>query len=125
MRHHPKVLIRNNVACQSDRPAGVKLQLIVLHDTEGANIPNSARDLNGLGMFFDRISTQASSRFRVGSVDGAEEEQAAARDGPVDRVVEQGAQHPDPSRPRVGRRPDPALRGHPASGARVPRWFAP
>jgi hypothetical protein len=64
-RHHPKVLIRNNVVCQSDRPAGVKPLLIILHDTEGANIPHSARDLNGLGMFFDRLSTQASSHVAV------------------------------------------------------------
>jgi hypothetical protein len=65
MRHHPKVLIRNNVACQSDRPAGVKPLLIVLHDTEGANVPNSARDLASLGAFFDRLTTQASSHVAV------------------------------------------------------------
>jgi hypothetical protein len=70
MRHHPKVLVRNNVACQSDRPAGVKPLLIILHDTEGANIPHSARDLNGLGMFFDRLSTQASSWTRTAAPPG-------------------------------------------------------
>jgi N-acetyl-anhydromuramyl-L-alanine amidase AmpD len=65
MRHHPKVLVRNNVRCQSDRPAGCEPRLIVLHDTEGANVPNSARDLASLGAFFDRLTTQASSHVAV------------------------------------------------------------
>lgn len=37
------------------------LDLIVLHDTEGANIPDSVTDLVGLGNFFGSISAQASS----------------------------------------------------------------
>lgn len=59
-RPFPKVAVRNNVCCQSDRH-GAKLLLMVLHDTEGANVPHSARDLVGLGNFFDTWSTQASS----------------------------------------------------------------
>jgi hypothetical protein len=60
MRHHPHVTVRHNVACQSSRN-GAAIQLIVVHDTEGGNIPHSSRDLAGLGDFFDKISTQASS----------------------------------------------------------------
>jgi hypothetical protein len=59
-RHMPHAVVRHDVACQSDRH-GAKLVLIVIHDTEGGNIPHSARDLAGLGDFFDRIGTQASS----------------------------------------------------------------
>jgi hypothetical protein len=63
-RHTPHATVRKNVACQSDRHGAV-LQLIVLHDTEGGNIPHSSRDLEGLGDFFDRIATQASSTVAV------------------------------------------------------------
>ncbi len=63
-RPFPKVVHRQSVACQSSR-RGTKPVLIVLHDTEGANVPNSARDLEGLGNFFNRISTQASSHIGV------------------------------------------------------------
>lgn len=63
-RNHPRVEVRNNVACQSSRN-GAGISLIVLHDTEGANIPHSVRDLVGLGEFFDRLSTQASSNVAV------------------------------------------------------------
>jgi hypothetical protein len=59
MRHHPHVTVRHNVACQSSRN-GAAIQLIVVHDTEGGNIPHSSRDLAGLGDYFDG-STQASS----------------------------------------------------------------
>jgi hypothetical protein len=62
-RAKPNVVVRNDVACQSDL-RGPK-QLIVLHDTEGGNVPKSSRDLEGLGQFFDRISTQASSHVAV------------------------------------------------------------
>lgn len=34
---------------------------IVVHDTEGANIPHSARDLFGLFDFFNKLPTQASA----------------------------------------------------------------
>jgi hypothetical protein len=63
-RHMPHATVRKNVACQSDRH-GAKLELIVVHDTEGGNIPKSSRDLAGLGDFFDKISTQASSTVAV------------------------------------------------------------
>jgi hypothetical protein len=63
-RHHPKVTVRHNVACQSTRHGESPL-LIVLHDTEGGNIPHSSRDLAGLGDYFDRLSTQASSHVAV------------------------------------------------------------
>lgn len=59
----PGEQIRRNVACQSSR-GGVKPRVIVLHDTEGANLPG-IRDLQGLGDFFDRISTQASAHVGV------------------------------------------------------------
>jgi hypothetical protein len=59
-RIHPNVTVRNDVECQSDR-ANSPMLLIVLHDTEGGNVPQSSRDLAGLGAFFDRIETQASS----------------------------------------------------------------
>jgi hypothetical protein len=55
----PAVKVRHNVVCQSDRH-GAAPQLIVIHDTEGANLPG-IRDLAGLGNFFDNINTQASS----------------------------------------------------------------
>lgn len=60
MRIEPDAQIRRNVACQSSRH-GSKPVLIVIHDTEGGNIPHSIRDLAGLGDFFNRIGTQASS----------------------------------------------------------------
>lgn len=60
----PHAVVRHNVACQSDRH-GSPLLLIVIHDTEGGNIPHSARDLAGLGDYFDRLSTQASSTVAV------------------------------------------------------------
>jgi N-acetyl-anhydromuramyl-L-alanine amidase AmpD len=55
----PLCRVRLDVACQSSRN-GTKPRLIVLHDTEGANLPGIA-DLEGLGAYFDRITTQASS----------------------------------------------------------------
>lgn len=60
MRVHPEVKVRINVACQSSRKGGTP-QLITIHDTEGANVPHSSRDLRGLGEFFDRPATEASS----------------------------------------------------------------
>ena len=62
-RAFPDVKVRMNVACQSTRTGDI--QLIVLHDTEGGNIPNSVADLKGLGEYFDRPSTQASSHVGV------------------------------------------------------------
>lgn len=56
----PKVVKRGEVKCQSSRH-GAAILWIVIHDTEGANIPHSARDLLGLYDFFDRLSTQASA----------------------------------------------------------------
>lgn len=62
----PHERVKMNVVCQSSR-GGVKPRLIVLHDTEGPNIPDSIRDLEGLGAFFDRPGTQASSHVGVDS----------------------------------------------------------
>jgi N-acetyl-anhydromuramyl-L-alanine amidase AmpD len=59
-RAMPHVTVRTEVTCQSSRN-GAKIQLIVIHDTEGGNIPNSSRDLQGLADYFNRLSTQASS----------------------------------------------------------------
>lgn len=56
----PHVVKRGTVACHSSRE-GAKIELIVVHDTEGANIPHSSRDLLGLYNFFDNIATQASA----------------------------------------------------------------
>lgn len=64
MRHHPHVTVRHNVVNQSSRN-GAKLQLVVLHDTEGANIPRSSRDLAGLGNFFNIPAREASSTVAV------------------------------------------------------------
>lgn len=58
-RKYPTVKVRKNVSCQSSRH-GAAIELIVVHDTEGANLPG-IRDLQGLADFFDRIITQASS----------------------------------------------------------------
>jgi N-acetyl-anhydromuramyl-L-alanine amidase AmpD len=63
-RHHPNVTVRKNVANQSSRN-GARIGLIVLHDTEGGNVPNSSRDLQGLADFFDRPAVQASSHVGV------------------------------------------------------------
>lgn len=53
------------VRCQSTRSSPIHLG--ILHDTEGGNIPHSARDLSGLGGYFDNLSTQASSTVAVDS----------------------------------------------------------
>lgn len=58
--------IKMSVVCQSSRN-GAKPKLIVLHDTEGANVPNSVVDLQGLGNYFDKPATQASSHVGVDS----------------------------------------------------------
>jgi hypothetical protein len=55
--------VKMDVACQSSRD-GARPRLIVLHDTEGGNIPG-VQDLRSLGEFFDRITTQASSNVGV------------------------------------------------------------
>ena len=60
----PAEKVKMNVVCQSSR-GGVKPRLIVLHTTEGNNVPNSAQDLVGLGQFFNRSATQASSHVGV------------------------------------------------------------
>lgn len=55
-----KTIDMSNVVCQSSR-RGVQPHLIVLHDTESLNIPNSSLDLRNIGNFFDILSTQASA----------------------------------------------------------------
>lgn len=64
--HRPAERISTNVRNQSSRN-GVKPTLIVLHDTEGANIPNSIADLQGLAHWFDNPAAQASSHVGVDS----------------------------------------------------------
>lgn len=53
-----------NVVCQSSR-GGVKPDLIVIHDTESHDTMKSNLDLTGIGNFFNRVSTQASSHVCV------------------------------------------------------------
>jgi hypothetical protein len=63
-RPFPKTVVRRIVRNRSSRNgAGVKL--IVLHSTEGGNVPKSARDLEGLGSWFDNPQAQASSHIGV------------------------------------------------------------
>lgn len=59
-RIHPNVVVRHYSPNQSER-TGVPINLIVLHDTEGANLPGSTADLAGLGSWFANSSAQASS----------------------------------------------------------------
>lgn len=62
----PAERVKANVHNQSSRN-GVKPSLIVLHDTEGANIPNSINDLKGLAGWFDNPAAEASSHVGVDS----------------------------------------------------------
>jgi hypothetical protein len=65
-RAFPNVVLKTSVACQSSRN-GVRPTIIVLHSTEGQNVPGSTKDLEGLAAFFDRLSTQASSHVATDS----------------------------------------------------------
>lgn len=65
-RFHPNVVTRHYSPNQSER-FGVPLNLIVLHDTEGANLPNSTADLVGLGRWFGASSTEASAHVATDS----------------------------------------------------------
>lgn len=56
----PRPEVRHIVRNQSSRSIGAKVGIIVLHSTEGSNAAG-IRDLQGLGVFFDRPSAQASS----------------------------------------------------------------
>ena len=66
MRLRPNVVHRRDVRNQSSRN-GVKPWLIVIHTTEGQNLPGSARDLIGLGGWFDNPASQASSHVATDS----------------------------------------------------------
>lgn len=55
----PYERVKMSVVCQSSRN-GATPRIIVLHTTEGHNRPGLS-DLQGLGAFFDRAATQASS----------------------------------------------------------------
>lgn len=57
---------RNIVQNKSSRN-GAKPKLIVVHSTEGQNIPHSIRDLIGLGNWFDNPDADASSNVGVDS----------------------------------------------------------
>jgi hypothetical protein len=59
-RPFPNVVVRKNVRNQSSRN-GATPALIVVHDTEGGNVPQSSRDLEGLAGWFDNPTAQASS----------------------------------------------------------------
>lgn len=65
-RPFPQVKVRRDVACQSSRNGHTPV-LIVLHSTEGQNVPKSTKDLAGLATFFDRLPTQASSHVATDS----------------------------------------------------------
>jgi hypothetical protein len=60
-RLFPEVKVRINVRRQSTRH-GAPLMWIVIHDTEGANIAESIKDLQGLGHYFDDPSVPLVSR---------------------------------------------------------------
>lgn len=62
-RAHPDVKVRRSVRNWSSRNRA-RIGLIVLHDTEGANI-RGIRDLQGLAGWFDNASSQASSHVGV------------------------------------------------------------
>lgn len=62
-RARPHVAVTRIVRNQSAR-SGAKLELIVLHTTEGKNIKGTA-DLVGLGNWFDNPAAQASSHVAV------------------------------------------------------------
>ena len=64
MRLRPKVVHRNYVVNQSSRK-GAQIKGIVVHSTEGNNVPNSAADLIGLGTWFDNPRAQCSSHTGV------------------------------------------------------------
>lgn len=51
-RYKPDVDHYNYVRCHSSR-WGAKPRLIVVHSTQGSNIPHSIKDLVGLGNYFD------------------------------------------------------------------------
>lgn len=55
---------RIDVVNQSSRN-GASIQAIALHSTEGANIPDSIRDLEGLGGWFNNPEADASSHVGV------------------------------------------------------------
>lgn len=93
--HRPFERVKVNVRNQSSRN-GAKPRLIVLHDTEGANIPNSIVDLQGLANWFDNPAAQASSHVGVDSdgyaakfVDDAAKAWAQAAFNPIALSIEQ------------------------------------
>lgn len=90
----PYERVKMNVSNQSDR-GGKKPRLIVLHSTEGANIPGVV-DLRGLGAYFDRPAVQASSHVGVDAegysaryVPDARKAWTAASYNPVSLNIEQ------------------------------------
>lgn len=66
MRLKPKIVVERDVCNQSSRE-GAKPELIVLHSTEGNNVPDSAADLAGLAAFFNNPATAASSHVATDS----------------------------------------------------------
>lgn len=65
MRPYPNKVHPDYNVCNQSTRHGTSIQLIIVHDTEGANIPNSSRDLIGLAEWFDRETTQASAHVGV------------------------------------------------------------
>lgn len=63
-RYKPHVVIRRHTPNQGQR-AGARPQLIVLHSTEGSNIPNSSADLRGCCAYLCRAIVEASSHVIV------------------------------------------------------------
>lgn len=63
-RYRPHVVVRQRSPNQSSRN-GVRPRLIVLHSTEGSNVPGSSADLRGCSAFLCRPSIEASSHVIV------------------------------------------------------------
>jgi N-acetyl-anhydromuramyl-L-alanine amidase AmpD len=63
-RYHPHVVVRRRSPNQSSRN-GARPRIIVLHSTEGSNIPNSTADLRGCTDFLCRPGVEASSHVIV------------------------------------------------------------
>lgn len=64
MRLRPKV-VHTDLVCNQSSRKGAAIKGIVVHSTEGNNVPNSARDLVGLGNWFDNPAAQCSSHVGV------------------------------------------------------------
>lgn len=62
--HRPYERVNRNVRNQSSRN-GARIRLIVVHSTEGNNVPRSVKDLESLGNWFNDPISDASSHVGV------------------------------------------------------------